>query len=398
MRRVLAFVLLAVTALAALPQQQEEQGGAVTRRKKVKVQAIPPLQEPLNPQRGTPPSPLAPPAPGPQPAPPGPEAAPPGTGLAAGVLKDKLGADRYRDFVRQIDPPGQPGRGGCGANFRCQDMWFDSAGTPRPEAPAVRPQGSDFFRGGFRPPSESESRGTLQEYKGQPGGGVVLEGMGGGLDAVDELGYDRQFNALVLDGRAVYFIRMPPATFAGLCRALSRDRRIGVSLGRTQIVYGALPKGSDLAFDLMMADNFLGDIVFARGDWTAGYRFAGGFTPRQQTEPFGDIAVFFRFRGFSFSRREREVAPTGGRVDVSLVPLTRERASDGNLLPDFDAIRDGRLPAAFEANARHVAENVQHYLREQIVQRAFVYGEAAALLRWLQDQGADLDELAAAVD
>lgn len=394
--------------LAAFADDEEE---VVVVKRPKKIAKIPPLEQPLNPPS---PSPLPGPQPSPQPipAPPGPlpgpapqpAPAPAGTGLAGGVMREKLGPEGFRNFVNNLQeqfaaPAQQQGaRGGCGTNFRCQDAWFDRAGEPRPDTPMVRPQQPEARQAGFTPPSREISQGTLRAYGGQPGGGVVLEGTARGLTLAEEVGYDRQFNALVLDGQAVYFIRIPPATFAELCRALARDRKVGVSLGQRRIVYGAMPKDSDLAFDLTLADRFLGDIVFARDDWAAGYRFAGRYAPRKHVGPIGNMAVFFRFRDYAFEVQGREVVPTRGAMDVSLVPLSNQQAADGNLLPDFDAIDARNISPQFEANARHLADNISHYRREQIVQRTFVYGEVASLLRWLRREGVDLDELAAQVD
>jgi hypothetical protein len=397
-RRVICAAIL-LSGLAGNPINAFAQDEKPKAKPKVRIILLQPEEQPVDPPKPRPlPQPLPspgplPPSPIPQPGP-RPDPAPPGTGLAGSVLRGKLGSEGFRDFVDQLS---RPAPSGCGRNFRCQDPWFDRAAPPRADTPVVRPQGQEFLRGGFTPPSRNESRGTLDKYGGQPGGGVVLEDTATGLASISELGYDRQFNALVFDGRAVYFIRIPPGIFAELCRALARDDRVGVSLGQRRLVYGAVPRSSDLALDLTLADRFLGDIVFARDDWAAGYRFAGGYAPRAQTGPVSDIAVFFRFRGYGFELRGNEVVPTRGRVDVSLVPLSRQTAADGNLMPDFDAIDAGNLPAQYEANARHLADNMPHYRREQIVQRTFVYGEVAALLRRLRSEGVDLEELAAQV-
>jgi hypothetical protein len=306
------------------------------------------------------------------------------------VLRDKLGAEGFRNFADRIQ------RAGCGQGAPCAHVWFDQA-APAQNDSVVRPEETRFFGGEFKLPTQSAALNTVRDYGGQPGGGVVLEGIGAGLDAGEEIGYDRKYNALVLDGGAVYFIRIPPGIFAELCRALAQEDKIGVSLGYKRLVYGALGKDSALAFDLTLADRFLGDIVFAREDWTAAYRFAGGYVPQADPGPVSDVAVFFRFNGFRFQLRQREIAPAGGRVEVSLVPLSREFAPDGNLLPDLDAIRAGNLSPQFEANARHVAQNIPYYRREQIIHRTFIYAETAALLRWLKSEGADLRELAAQI-
>ena len=373
---------------------------------KVRVILLPQEGQPLNPPPGTPEPRPASPTSGPssqpqQPQQPAPRpaqsladttAGPAGAaGLAASVLQKKLGAEAFRNFREQIE------NSGCGRGAPCAHVWFDQAARAA-ETRAVQPEGTRFFGGEFNKPTESEARGAIGTYGGIPGAGVVLEGTAEGIRGLEEIGYNRAYNALELDGRAVYFIRMPPKIFTEMCRAIAAKNEMGVSLARRRLVYGGLSLNSDVSFDLALADRFLGDMAFALDNWSAGYRFADGFVPKKHVGPLQDMAVFFRFRGFRFDVQERELVATGARLAVTLVPLSRDRAVDGNLLPDFDAIRDGILSPQFEANARHIADNISYYRREQIVNRVYAYGEAAALLRWLKAQGTDLNELADSIE
>jgi hypothetical protein len=356
------------------------------------------LTAPLDPPPGSPepgPAPQPEPGPGPSPQPqprPQPDPGRPAPkDLAASVLQKKLGTEGFERLKTQLESSG------CGSGAPCAHTYFDRA-APASGTDNSKPQGTKFFGGGYNDTSVVDARRTVNEYGGIPGGGVVLQGEARGLASIEEIGYDRKFNAFILDGRAAYFLKIPPDNVAELCRALAVKDQVGVSLGRTRLVYGAVPKDSEMAFDLMLADRFLGDIVFARNDWTRGYRFANGYSPAPDPNLSGNIAVFFRFGEFEFTSAGQEIALARAKLDVTLVPLSSRTAPDGNLLPDEAAIAAGSVSAPFKANARHISDNIDYYRREQIVQRAFAYGEAAAFLRWLRSEGADLAELAGQIE
>ncbi|MCH7584542.1 MAG: hypothetical protein IH941_05215 [Acidobacteria bacterium] len=170
---------------------------------------------------------------------------------------------------------------------------------------------------------------------------------------------------------------------------------MGVSIGGTvELVYGKVPKDSELAWDLKIADNFLGDIVFAGNDWTTGYRFANGFKPEPNQEENWNGAVYFIFNGFEFQTQQEEALLTQANLEVRLVPLSDTVAPDGGFLPDEKAISRGVLPKQYELNARHVAENISYYRRERIIDRIFAYGEVAAFIRALKRAGFNLEALA----
>jgi hypothetical protein len=81
-----------------------------------------------------------------------------------------------------------------------------------------------------------------------------------------------------------------------------------------------------------------------------------------------------------------------------LVPLSEQKSPEGGHLPDLNAISQRVTSAQYEANARHVADNIDYYRREESVDRTFRYGEFVALIRALKAQGIDLRELAEVVE
>src|SRR5271157_3603964 len=156
---------------------------------------------------------------------------------------------------------------------------YGAKGAPF-DSPGPRTFTFDDLRRGARPQIVEEyTQLNVQEAKrfvdnyGSIGGGVLLEGTATGLGEVREARYDPELNALILDNRAVYFLKVAPWQAAILCRAIAEDydaethvnkQRLGVSAGRVMLSYGKLSKTTDVARDLFLVDMFLADAVFAK--------------------------------------------------------------------------------------------------------------------------------------
>lgn len=234
-------------------------------------------------------------------------------------------------------------------------------------------------------------------------GGVVLEDAATGIPPVKTAEYKqfeargRPYRIIVLDDRLAYSPPIPLKDFAVLCRSLAKDDRAGVSLVGGEIVYGAIPKDSDIANDLELADLFLGDIVFAKNDWSAGYKFPDGYVPLDDPNP-GHLAVFMKFYRPSFAGEGDALKSAGVKFEITLVPLSQEKAPDGGGLPDYEAIKAQRWSKRFESNAIHVSSHFEYYLKEPIVAQATRYGEAAGFIRALRNGGVDVVALADQID
>lgn len=320
------------------------------------------------------------------------------------VLSRKIGSEKFQQLLSDIE------RGDHGAKgASTSSVWYDG-GRPRTGADTVTGgTGTRFFessavvdtRGGYNRTTVEAARSNVDKY-GSQGGGIVLEGVGSGLGRLDQVRYDTRFNAFIVDEHAVYFMQVPPKTVAVICRSIARDEkeRLGVSLGaKIQLLYGEGLKrsfsDSDLAWDLKMADHFLGDIVFAGKDWSAGYRFANGFTPVTDQGPEWRGCVYFVFSASDFQIHDDEIKLAQSDLRVTLVPLSDKRADDGGFLPDENAINRGGIPTTYEQNAEHLGSNIGYYRRERIVGRMFAYTEVAAFIRALKKAGFDLEDLAA---
>jgi hypothetical protein len=216
---------------------------------------------------------------------------------------------------------------------------------------------------------------------------------------VQVISYNERFNAIEMDDQDVYVFKIAPRLVALLCRAIGEDKkeRVGVSAADPPIVYGKVPEDSQIAWDMLLADVFLADIVFAKNDLTKNYRFADGFIPMGETVTY-NVAVFFKFTDFRFQTDGHEMHLSNSRLAIQLVPLSDKVAEDGNFLPDEKAIRDGRMSKAYATNAQHISDNISYYRKERIVKRMFAYGETAAFMRSLKAAGFNVNSLAETID
>jgi hypothetical protein len=250
--------------------------------------------------------------------------------------------------------------------------------------------------GGYKRVTVEAARKVVEKY-GSTDGGVRLEGSAG-LNRVRSWRFNPALNALVLNEEAVYFFPVSPSKVASLFLAIAEKDEIGVSLASPRISFGALPSNSEVANDLFLVDNFLGDIVFARTDgWLMGYLLAGSYVPKKADERGADLTVSFQFGDFEATLTDKEVQFARPRLDVGLTWISRTKAKDGGFLADEVAQAKGEFPKAYEENADHVGRNIEYYRRERIIDLAFSYGEVAALARSLKASGLDLREIAAAV-
>jgi HEAT repeat protein len=312
------------------------------------------------------------------------------------LLKRKLGLRGFQKRLEQFEKMTTEAATGRGAPMA--DRWFDNAFPRTGNDDVLRPSGTQFFSGVLMPTKTDQVKGLVEHFDSM-GGGIWLLGFAD-LGAINNVWYDSRFNAFIVDDRAIYFVRVPPKSLAVLCRAIDRDKkeRVGVSLGSALegggLLYGEVPKDSDLAWDLKIADNFLGGIVFpGNNNWTAGYRFGNGFRPEKPGESWYGC-VNFMFTAFNFEIKQKELRLRDANLRVRLVPLSDSVAKDGGFLPDYDAIRLGRIPQQYGRNGNHVAQNISYYRRERIIDRMLAYCEVAAFIRTLKQAGFDLEDLA----
>lgn len=243
----------------------------------------------------------------------------------------------------------------------------------------------------------AEAEAVVHRYGSLPGG-VVLEGTAPGLGAVSSASYDAATGSLMLDGKMTFKPELSPFALAQLARSLAADDRIGISITDNDVIaYGATPIESVVARDLAVADTFLADLILPPREWTLGYRLTNSYQP-QEADSEEDFIVLFRFQDFDFTVANDVLTPTDAKVDIVVVPVAKEKASDGGYLVDVEALNGGIKSAAIEGNADHVSENFSYYFKERAARRALAMGQTAALFRHLKASNIDLTALASEIE
>lgn len=184
-------------------------------------------------------------------------------------------------------------------------------------------------------PTSVEEATDISNHDHGAGGGIMLEGTAEGLPHVSSVEYDGSVNALVLNGDLVYFVKIPPWSLATMCREIGTDRNalLGVSETMTEgLVFGDKPekyKDSDLAYELMLADKFLGEVVFARPNgWTQGYKFPPGTQPTK-AKIKSEMLVRFAFGNFQFEKKMASSPWFAHRLRCACCPCRRRRRRQG---------------------------------------------------------------------
>lgn len=331
--------------------------------------------------------------------------------VAEGIVARHVGFEKFGEVMKSriesfnTQVNSRPGFGTTNGNTFF-DVMRQGTGKDSGERPgadgSVNANGSvnTFFEPKITPTFKQTTRRDAEkilETHPSIGGGIDLEGSANDLGSIQKIQYHAVLNALMLDDRAAYFFPVSGRNVAALCRALAQNDLVGVSVGRdAHLVYGKLPPTSDPAINLMLADSFLGNVVFA-DESLADYSFADGYRPKSYNgrEP---VLIHFNFGGYRFEIAEQQIRATNSSFSAELFPVSATKARDGGMLPDYDAIAQGKTIPEFEENARHLANNINYYRKERIVELAFQYGEVAALLRRLKADGADLNALAASIE
>jgi hypothetical protein len=308
--------------------------------------------------------------------------------------------DAVLSKLAPAEGPNWDGRGGSNA-FVSHGNGTNFFGVAGQLPPSAIPSARNYAA--YTPTTVEEATNRSNFDHGM-GGGIMLEGVAEGLDPVSSVDYDSGVNALMLNGNLIYFVKIPPWSLATMCREIGEDRNalLGVSeTGTDGLVFGDKPeiyKGSDLAYELMLADKFLGDLIFARPNgWTKGYKFPG--TPPVEGKFKSAMLVRFAFGKFQFAQSEGQFSVVSSSFEVRMLPVSKAPSPTGQMLPDYNAMdKDWTPPDAFTANARMLTTNIDYFRHEVVIANVFADGETAAVLRWLKQSGRDLNALADSID
>lgn len=236
-------------------------------------------------------------------------------------------------------------------------------------------------------------KNIVSKYKSVPGG-ITLEGVGAGLPNIRQIRYDSATNSFLINEAVKYENPVSRFEMKSLLKALSQDDLMGVSLGDEDIIYGSLSEGSLPSIYMKLLDHFLGCVVFANNSWLYTHAFPGNYRPKQNFSASDYYAVYFNFKDYQFSVENGQIKSANSRLSITLIPLTNQKDGKGGYIPDYTRIAMGLIPGEYEDNIHHIVTNMNYYQDEMRLQKVDAYGQAAAFVRSLKEQGQSLDSLA----
>jgi hypothetical protein len=250
------------------------------------------------------------------------------------------------------------------------------------------------FTANYEPITKESADRIIEQYTSVPGG-VTLEGEGRGIRKVKDIKYDSEHNAFVLDEDIIYTCPVTPTEMKQIFQSIHSDDRMGVNLKDIERIYGRLQRDSMVTINLKLAGYFLENIVFNRLDWLSDYKLSENYIPKENTTKMdtGGVGVYFNFSGYTFVEKQNTIELSDAHLKIYLIPLAENKQSDGGYLPDYQAIKAGKVSKEYEANIQHIAKNIEYYMKERILRVVKSYGEAAAFARALKRSGMDLNAL-----
>lgn len=314
------------------------------------------------------------------------------------VLGSRFGEARVNEIFRGLEKASNVGSSGPRFDGQPPDEsigeWIQkSLGVPvTPDTDVFGVRAGLTLKSNYQLAPVEERREIQKTFHDIPGG-VVLEGKAKGLGPITKIVFDGRSDAFIVNDNTVYFVRVPRKTVAMIVKAIAQDDNMGVSLSTPPKVYGALPKDSPVTWNLMLLDNFFGNIAFGtQRDWLTGYKFANNYQPREyRGDQDANAAAFFRFTGVEFQIKDQVYQIAQEAFEARSIPLQEATAADGGLL----ASDSGTVPREWQENLRHIADNISWYRHEKLVDQVFAYAELAAFIRAVKSQGnVDLNALA----
>jgi len=252
-----------------------------------------------------------------------------------------------------------------------------------------------------------------QKYGSQPGG-VVLEGRAEGVEDPGKVVYDRQRNVFITGKGIVYRPPLESEEVVSLLAALLQDDRLGVSLTLQdeELVYGVLDNKLQMVKSMLETDRLLGGVTFAVSRYLKGKTVPGGYKPLKPGRHETPLACCYIFEKFVFTlRKNKSAAPSAPRAEIMgednivedggkeaekvtpeyvradfaltmlLVPLKKEKASDGGHLPDTEKADEKLDNEEVRKNMVEIEKNRESYFAIPYVAKTIAVAETAAFIR-----------------
>lgn len=224
--------------------------------------------------------------------------------------------------------------------------------------------------------------------------GVVMEGVAVGIDPITAVTYDKDSNVFTINEKLTYKNPLTRKEFGQLFKAILEDDLIGVTLleGKTR-TYGKLSITSNLVNYMAETDKVLGGIVYGLDFLLTGVKLPGDYKPQKAADRKIPVVAFSRFHQFVFEKRGQEYVRAACTLDVTLIPLSEKKASNGGHMPDEAKVKDYVMEEADRANLAHLRDHQSEYFKMPEFAKSVLVGEATAFARFVRDSKIDSEAL-----
>jgi len=247
---------------------------------------------------------------------------------------------------------------------------------------------------GFAAEPQPANAAALVAAYGDIPKGVVMEGTAAGIEPLTSVTYDKDKNIFTINEKFTYKNPLTRKEFGQLLKALTEDDLIGVTLMQGKVrTYGKLGITSSLVDYMASTDKVLGGIVYGLDFLLEGVKLPGGYKPQKAEDRKIPVVAFSNFHQYVFEKRGTEYVRAACTLDVTLIPLSEKKASNGGHMPDEAKLKDYVMEEADKANLAHLRDHQSEYFNMPEFSKSVLVGEATAFGRWVRDSKIDTEVL-----
>lgn len=239
----------------------------------------------------------------------------------------------------------------------------------------------------------ADASGALNSYREIPGG-VVLEGVARGFEDLKEIGYDKEKDEFILNGKDRYKNPLSRKDWVALYRALKKDDLLGVSLSNGEPrVYGAMGKSSPMVANLIESDKILGGIIYGLHELLGEIKLPNNYKPKRSDKRKVKVIAFTAFTNYDFEKKDGRYVLRDNSLNIQIVPLASDKSDTGGHMPDEETLKGFIMEDSDRENIAHLKSFQTEYFKMEPMGTTNKWGEAAAFTRLVRETNIEHEEL-----
>jgi hypothetical protein len=256
---------------------------------------------------------------------------------------------------------------------------------PLHSAPVAQPQVSTLT---------AQSEKVLATYTILPKG-VVLEGTAVGMEEISSCTYDKEQNALLINGKTPYPLPCKGREFYDVLNTIKKDDLLGVTLidGQARF-WGKVSSDSALGRALIDADHLMGGMIYGYENLVEKFKLPNNFKPQRAEDRKVPVVAVTRIWEYRFELKGGKYVRTDDQIEVQIFPLGKSRSTaTGGHLPDAEEMKHYQREPTDRANLEYLQQHKAEFYKQTPLGDAARFGEAAAVCRSLVAAKVDVDAL-----